>query len=698
MKAGLLLITVFALGGRSYAQDKNVNPKRKADTTINRLKEVVVTGQYAPQSIRNSVYQTRVISAERIRLRAATTIQQVLSTELGFRFQNDMTLGTSDVQLMGMTGRNVKILLDGVPMVDRSDTRESLNQIDINTVERIEIVEGPLSVSYGSDALAGVINIITKKPAKESLTINARVQEETVGDEYSPFSKSGNHLQHLGGGWQKKGFSVLAGLTHNDFNGFNVPAPLMTAVEVATDPNRWRPKEQWLANTKLGYRTKDLDVVYRLDYVNEDILAKGAYSPGSNTSFNQQYITDRYTQQLQGAFKLSDRLSLNTLLGYSNLKRSTLSKLHDYATGADRLTTGAGEQDISKFRSTSLRTTLQYKLSDLISFQPGVEINLDNSSGARILGDQSINDYAFFVSSELKLLKDVVIRPGLRFISNSKYDAPPVIPSINTKIRLNDHLDLRFGYANGFRSPALRELYYDFVDANHKILGNPDLKAEQSDSFSASLSLFDQQEERARFKSVLSGFYNNFRNRIMFEVDAADPSVTRPMNIEKYKTTGGTFENTFFLGAFQASVGLSYIGTYNKYSTEAALYGESDEFVWSPELNTNLTYTFGKSGTTLNLAYKFSGRKQLYELQTLSDGTEVVRLGTTSSFHMADLMLTQKLMKSLTLNGGVKNLFDVTTLNNTAVATGAAHSSSGPVPTSYGRSFVLGLSFSWSKD
>ena len=70
MKAGLLFLTVFALGGTSYAQVKNVNPRRRTDTITNGLKEVVVTGQYAPQSIRNSVYQTRVISAERIRLRA----------------------------------------------------------------------------------------------------------------------------------------------------------------------------------------------------------------------------------------------------------------------------------------------------------------------------------------------------------------------------------------------------------------------------------------------------------------------------------------------------------------------------------------------------------------------------------------------------------------------------------------------------
>ncbi len=92
----------------------------KVDTAkANDLKEVVVTGQFGPQSLRNSVYNVRTINAERIKLRAATNVQQVLNTELGFRFSNDLTLGTTDVSLMGMTGRNIKILLDGVPMVDR---------------------------------------------------------------------------------------------------------------------------------------------------------------------------------------------------------------------------------------------------------------------------------------------------------------------------------------------------------------------------------------------------------------------------------------------------------------------------------------------------------------------------------------------------------------------------------------------------
>lgn len=697
MRIGLLFMTVFSIVSTTLAQNKSVRKELKRDTTANCLKEVVVTGEYQPQSLRNSVYRTRIINSERIRLRAATNIQQVLNTELGFRFSNDMTLGTSDVMLMGMSGRNVKILLDGVPMIDRGDTRESLNQIDINSIERIEIVEGPLSVSYGTDALAGVINIITRRAAKETLSINARMQEETVGDEYSPFSKKGSRLQNAGASWQSNGWSILGGVTHNDFNGFNSAPALATSAEIAADINRWKPKEQWLGNGRLGYNSDKLNVWYRMDYTDETILSKGGYNPNIFKAVNQKYITNRSTQQLQGDYKLTDKLQLSGILGYSNLKRTTRSVLHDYSTGKEELSGGAGEQDLSKFQSTSIRATAQYKLSDDLSFQPGIEVNLDGSSGARIKGNPSINDYAFFISSEWKVTDGITIRPGARFIKNSVYDAPPVIPSLNTKFRLNKDFDLRLGYASGFRSPALRELYYDFFDASHSILGNENLKAEQSHSFTGSLTFTRSGNENVDFRSVVSGFYNAFKNRIDFGLSASDPTITTLINVSRYKTTGGTFENTLTLNNLQISLGLSYIGINNRFVANASKPGESDEFAWTPEVNSNISYSFSKIGTTVNLAYKFSGRRPFYQLNTVM-GTEQVSLERTGSFSTADLMINKKIFKSLNLNAGVKNLFDVTTISSTSVATGSAHSTGGPVPLNYGRSYVVGLSYNWNKN
>src|SRR5690606_20383373 len=161
------------------------------------LDEVVVTGQYKAQSLKNSVYQVRIINSERIGLSGASNIQEVLNNQLGFRFSNDNTLGISDVKLNGVGGNNVKILMDGVPMVDRYDQRVSLSQIDINNVDRIEIVEGPMSVSFGSDAMAGVINIITKKNKKDQFNVTALAREETAGSEYFPLSYKGVHTQNV---------------------------------------------------------------------------------------------------------------------------------------------------------------------------------------------------------------------------------------------------------------------------------------------------------------------------------------------------------------------------------------------------------------------------------------------------------------------------------------------------------------------
>ncbi|MBO9675593.1 MAG: TonB-dependent receptor [Sphingobacteriaceae bacterium] len=665
----------------------------KVDTTkTNDLKDVVVTGQYGPQTLRNSVYHIRTITAERIKLRAATNVQQVLNTELGFRLSNDLTLGTTDVSLMGMTGRNIKILLDGVPMVDRSDARESLNQIDINTIDRIEIVEGPMSVVYGTDALAGVINIITKRGTKALLNISARIQEETAGNEYEALSGKGNHIQNISANWKNNNWSVLAGFTHNDFGGWNLAPKTATIAEVNAVPNRWKPKAQYIGNTKIAYHNDNFNIWYRLDGLKEDIDARYGLNPNTYKGLLQTYTTHRYTQQLQSEYKVSNHLHLSAIAGFTNLERATKTVIHNFTNNTEELSTGAGEQDIARFNSAILRTTAVYILNKSVSFQPGFEYNRDAASGQRISGSPVINDYAAFISSELKLADGINIRPGLRFIKNSIYHAPPVIPSLNTKFTLTRNLDLRLAYARGFRSPALRELYYDFVDASHNILGNPNLKAEESNSFNGSLAWVTAGIRNFQFRSTLSGFYNLFKNRIEFGFDPTDPSTTTLINISKYKTTGSTLENTLIFKNLQATLGISYIGRYNDLSENDNL--QTPQFAWATEVNSNITYMFTQFKGSISLFYKYTGSLPSYQL-TNNNTASLVKIG---DFHTADLMLNKTLFKSLTINAGVKNLFNVTQLTNSSTASGGAHSTGGAaVPYSYGRSYVLGLTYNWDK-
>ncbi|KAA2240808.1 TonB-dependent receptor [Chitinophaga agrisoli] len=658
------------------------------DTTV-QLRDVVVTGQYQQQSVKNSVYKVRTISSERIQLRGATDVLGVLNNELGIRFSNDATLGETDVELMGMSGQSVKVLLDGVPLVDRGSTKQSLSQIDVNTIERIEIVEGPMSVIYGTDALAGVINIITKKRT-EHLTVTARAQEETVGREYRPLDGKGLHSEHLGLQWGNGKWFAGGGFTRTDFGGWQG--------QFTGRKKEWHPKNQYLANGIIGYGGHQWEAWYRLDYLDESIKSLGDINTGNYRSTDQYYNTNRYTHQLQGSWKPTERLSFNGALSYQDYTRKTKTNIKDFRTNTETRSQDDGAQDLSKFNMLFFRGTVQYKLSDAVMLQPGIEIKRDGSSGQRIEGSPVINDYAVFVSSELKPVSWLNIRPGLRFIHNSVYSAPPVIPSINTKWAFNKDMDLRVSYARGFRAPALRELYFYFFDASHSIKGNPALKAEYSHSVNGSFTWQALRRGELRYTVALSGFYNDFDNLIDIGYSAADPTISTYINVNKFRTTGGMLEHTLSWKALEAGVGLVWVGRYNRFSDDTA-YNKTTAtpaFVWTPEVNANISYRFRRLGATLNVFYKYTGERPTYELAAINN-VEVVHLAKTAAFHYADVTASKRITPYLTLNAGVKNLFDVDRLKNTAADAGQAHSTGGPVLMWYGRSYFLGLNFRWAK-
>jgi outer membrane receptor for ferrienterochelin and colicins len=672
----IVLFFAVALYSRADAQ--------KMDSVL--LNDVVVTGQYKPQSLKNSVYQVRTITREYIQQRGATSILGVLDYELGVRFSNDATLGETDVELMGMSGASVKVLLDGVPLVDRGSTRQSLTQIDVNTIERIEIVEGPMSVVYGTDALAGVINIITKKNNNNTLSVYARVQEESVGKEYAAFKGKGQHNEGVGLNWGHNGFFAGAGVSRNDFGGW---ADTLTGRKKA-----WKPKDQLMTYGTFGYGNQHFKIWYRLDYLNEDLISKGDVNYGNGKATDQHYFTERYTHQAQAVWELNKDLSVNGTASYQQYQRRTRTTIKSFDTGAEVLSTDAGTQDVSTFNTLFFRGTAQYTLTPVLSFQPGIEFKRDASTGERIEGTPVINDYSVFLSSEIKPTAGINIRPGVRLNKNSLYDAPPVIPSINTKFSLSKNVDLRLSYARGFRAPALRELYFHFFDASHSIKGNPALKAEYSNSFTGSVSWQAMQKSNIRIGVTGTGFYNQFNNRIDIAYPTNSDTATY-VNISKFKTTGGTLSGTINWKNIQAGLGFSYIGRYNAFAEDKST--SSPEFVWTPEVNSNITYKFTRIGATLNLSYKYNGVRPSYEQVTNTDGSTSIHLANTSAFHNAELTATKKITKYITINAGARNLLNTTNVKNTTLNSGQAHSEGSLLPMFYGRSYFLGLSFNWNK-
>lgn len=655
------------------------------------LDEVVVTGQYTPQSMKNSVYKITVINQEKIQAKSATNVQQILNTELGIRYSNDMALGVSDVGMMGMSGRNLKILIDGVPVLDRGDIRESLNQIDISQIEKIEMVEGPMSIVYGSDALAGVINIITKKPEEESWQINARIQEETVGKEYKPFGTRGLHAQYVSAQWDLGHWNAMISLNHNDFRGFGA--------DTFGRNHAWKPKEQWLPSMKIGYRSDRFNIYYRPDYLYETILTKGAINMDTYKGSNKEFVTNKTAHQLQAGYVINDRWSANAISNYSHYTRNTSTIIKNFATQEETLSTAQGDQDVANFDNFTFRTTAQYIYSGKWSFQPGFEINYEQATGDRIEGNPSYTDFSAFLSAEYKPTNSLNLRPGLRVTKNSLYEAPPLIPSINALYRFNDHYNLRASYARGYRAPALRELYFDFVDANHNLKGNPDLEAENSNSVNASLTYINNYEGNKVISSELGGFFNTFDNLISLAANPEDPNEYINVNIDEYRTAGVSWKNRFRTDDVEIALSGLMLGQYNRLKENEDLFpGERiPYFSWSPEVSLELNYFIQKTRTRLSLFYKYTGVRQVFNYTVDSQDNYQLYMAKISAYHYADFTVNQYVNQYLNVSAGIRNLFDLVNIQNTGVS-GGVHSSGGPVPFGYGRSYFISLNLNLSNN
>jgi len=357
-----------------------------------------------------------------------------------------------------------------------------------------------------------------------------------------------------------------------------------------------------------------------------------------------------------------------------------------------RLALGPGRQDVTKFNGVTFRGTTQWKVAEGFSLQPGVDLNFESGEGGRIkAGTQSVGDYAVFLSAEWTPLPWMQIRPGLRSIYNTVYNAPPVVPSINTKFKLNDRQDIRLSYGQGFRAPSLRELYFDFFDASHAIEGNTNLKAETSHSFNGSYNIELLGGTSNKVTMALGGFYNDVRNKINYGQKAGS-LITTYINIDEYKTKGFTWNNTLRQKAWDVSAGFSYTGRYNE------LYDAADditEFTWSPEVTANVTYRTPGNGWTLSAYYKLTGKTPYYEIVT-DNGTQSAHLAAVSAYSWADATVQKTLPKGFSVSGGVRNIFNVTNVASTALV-GGTHSGGGARPIGSGRSYFISFTYSFNQ-
>lgn len=640
-----------------------------------RLNEVVVTAQYSPIDPEKSVHKVKIIDSKKIESMGAQNLRDVLTNEMNVRLSQDNILGSS-MSLQGISGQNIKILIDGVPVTGRLNGNIDISQINMNNVQQIEIIEGPLSVNYGTDALAGTINIITKKTQKESLSFSSNSYYESNGQ----YNLTGRF-----GFFKNKNIITISG-GRNYFDGWRTnDKPFFIEKERIADSLRfknWKPKEQYFGSVYYGHYYKQMKLGYTADYFFEQIMNRGMpRQPYYETAFDDYYTTNRINNSLNLTGELNKNYYLNILFAYNHFKRIKNTYFKDLTTLEEIMTENKSDQDTTQFNNVTARGSISStKDSAKINYEIGYDINHETGSGLRIRDKkQKIGDYAIFASSEYKPFPKLTVRPGLRFIFNTAYKAP-LIPSINFRYLANKAIVIRFSYAKGFRAPSVKELYFDFADINHNITGNENLKAEYSHNFNFSIN-HNFKKDNIVLETENSYFYNNIGNMIaLANIVGSQYSY---FNVDKFQSLGVQLQTTLTWKQFKLSVGGSYTGRYNQLSWEY----QSERFSYSPEGKCNLYYDWKKQNITIALYYKYTGVLPIY---SINDNDEIYKT-QTSDYHTADISFSKLLFaKKLNFSIGSKNIFNVK--NITGAATGSVHSSgNNSISVGMGRTYFIKL-------
>jgi len=644
------------------------------------MQEVVVTGQYSPERIDKSIYHVKVINARQIEMKAATNMTELLNKEANMRVSQAGVLGTS-LTMQGLSGENVKFMIDGVPMIGRMEGNIDLNQISLNNVDHLEIIEGPMSVIYGSNAIAGVVNIITRETKESALNVYGNTYYESVGQ----YNFDGGFSASM----KKSTVSIDGG--RNFFGGYTLPG---------VDTGRaqsFKPRRQYNIDGYYAYTNDAIRLKLSGQYFNELLVDKGnLFPPYFEQGFDSYFTTVRYTGKAEYSMKLPMDHFFNVIAAYSFYDRQKQKYYKDLTTLEQVLTTNPGDQDTTDVTSWTARATYsKNNATSTLNFQTGIDVNIESGSGGRILDNyQRIGDYAGFGSMKWDPWKFLSFQPGVRLIYNTKFKAP-VVYALSAKWTIRDGFNLRLAYSRGFRSPAIKELYMYFVDINHNIQANPDLKSETSNNFNLNLNYSIERNKRV-WNMELAGFYNHVNNIIQLAVVDTRSALYKYINIDRYNAVSGQLNLSFSMyPAFTVQAGIAEMGRnyYNSGSNKAS------DFYFSTDFSAQATYRIDKPDINFAVIYKYTGKTPMF----IFSG-DTISQGYVKPYSMMDFTCSKGFAKSLVrLSAGVKNIFNVTTTPAVGTGTtggGGAHGSGGgdgPQAIAWGRTFFVSLALNFNK-
>lgn len=651
MKAGIIALLLYAV---PQVSAQSILEGKEAEDLSLMLEEVVVTGTGTEHYLKDAPVQTEVITRRALEQFQARSMEELLaglSPSLTF---HDGSMG-SHIQLNGLNNDYILILIDGKRMNGDVGGQNDLNLLNPANIERIEIVKGAASSLYGSDAIAGVINIITKKHHdKTEFTSTSRVGA------YGDVRESASLGLTIG---QVKS---MTGVNFHHTDGWR-----------NTDL-QWNQQQLKPGSTmKTVNRSTNYTLTENLDWnVNDrlSLTASGSYYErwvvrphGPWSYLPNDFYYRNYGFAAGGKYRLGKRNYLTADLSYDRygyFYDYKLQEVTDYFKDGDRITYFPGQRIKQSVQRQVLgQAKGVFYIGDRHLLNTGFEYLYNHlESPHHIDGDRaSVYTLAAYAQEEWTAADDVVLTAGARGTVHKEtgFNLSPKIAVLYNK----GDFRLRASYALGYKSPTVKELYYNYtatlgggsLTAYH---GNKDLKAQTSQYASVGAEYAGR-----KFQASVTAYANFLRNMIELveinltaeeKLDEIEKSKMY-LNLTQARIWGVDFTFNYQpVQTLTVSGGYSFSDPRAQYPDQGADYMKYIPIDATSQHNATLNASWHHTWSRYRLGLAVYGRYQSvrrYVEDNDADAFQTWRINT------AHTLLGMKKW-TLTLNVGVDNLFN----------------------------------------